>query len=259
MKLEIRGLQKVFTNNRRGNLLVLDGVDLEFASGEFVSIVGPSGCGKSTLLQLIAGLERLTSGHISVDGRSLNGPGLDRGIVFQEYALFPWQTVQKNVEFGPRVRGLTKKERRLISEKYIELTGLQGFESYYPGELSGGMRQRIALARALANEPEILLMDEPFAALDAQLREALQQEVLQIWEQTRKTIVFVTHQIEEAIFLAQRVVVMTARPGRVKEIVNLDLPRPRCRETRISPEFHKAESRIRKLVWEEVSGQDRSE
>lgn len=239
--------------------MVLDNVNLEFAAGEFVSIVGPSGCGKSTLLQLIAGLEKPTGGHISVDERRINGPGLDRGIVFQEYALFPWQTVQKNVEFGPKMQGLAKKERRLISEKYIELTGLQGFESYYPGELSGGMRQRIALARALANEPEILLMDEPFAALDAQLREALQQEVLQIWEQTRKTIVFVTHQIEEAIYLAQRVVVMSARPGRVMEILNLDLPQPRHRETRISPKFYEAESRIRKLVWEEVSRQDWSE
>lgn len=256
-KLVISGVVKTFEDSKRGDVVALDNMNFEVQEGEFFCIVGPSGCGKSTLLQIVAGLERPSGGYISVNGTVVEGPGLERGIVFQEYALFPWYTVQKNIEFGPKMRGISKKERQDIAREYIALTGLQGFENHFPHELSGGMKQRVAIARALANEPDILLMDEPFASIDSQLRENLQQEILQIWEKTKKTIVFVTHQIEEAIFLADKVLVMSARPGTVKEIVNQDLPRPRLQETRISPEFQAMESLVRKSVWEEASREDR--
>ena len=226
-KLSISCIEKVFKDNKRGDVTALKDVTFGVEEGEFFCIVGPSGCGKSTLLQLIMGLERPTAGEILIDGTPVDGHILDCGMVFQEYALFPWKTVQGNIEFGPKMRRVAKKERRDIARRYIELTGLREFEAHYPHEISGGMKQRVAIARALANEPEVLLMDEPFAAVDALLREILQQEILRIWVQTKKTIVFVTHQIEEAVFLADRVLVMSARPGRVKEIIEVDLPRPR--------------------------------
>lgn len=212
--------------------------------GEFLAIVGPSGCGKSTFLDMLAGLAHPSSGEIFIDGKLITGPALDRGIVLQGYALFPWRTVRKNVEFGLEIKKIPAKDRKEISQRYIDLVGLQNFEDRYPHELSGGMKQRVAIARALAYDPEVLLMDEPFAALDAQTRETLQDELLQIWEKTQKTIVFVTHAIDEAVFLADRVAVMTANPGTLKEIVAIDLPRPRT-GIRSSAEF----GWIRHKIW----------
>jgi len=249
--LEIRELKKVFEDKKRGDVVVLNGMNLEVGEKEFVSVIGPSGCGKTTFLQLLAGLEKPTSGEILVKRKEVDGPGLDRGIVFQEYALFPWRTVRGNVEFGPKMQGVRKNERHEITQKYIELVGLRGFEDHYPHEISGGMKQRAAIARALANNPDILLMDEPFAAVDAQRREILQQEMLQIWHQTQKTILFITHNIDEAIFLADKVIIMTARPARVKEVVPVELSRPRQRETRVCSEFHELEKYLRELLWEE--------
>ncbi len=205
----------------------LGGVDLDVKDGEFLAVVGPSGCGKSTLLDILSGLSVPTSGEVLIDGKKVDGPALDRGIVLQGYALFPWRTTRQNVEFGLEVKRVPKANRREISDRFIRLVGLEGFENRLPHELSGGMKQRVALARALAYDPGILLMDEPFAAVDAQTRETLQDELLRIWEQTRKTVIFVTHSIEEAVFLADRVAVLAANPGRVVENVDVDLPRPR--------------------------------
>lgn len=219
-------------------------LDLTVRQGEFLAIVGPSGCGKSTFLDMLAGLAHPSSGEIFIDGKLITGPALDRGIVLQGYALFPWRTVRKNVEFGLEIKKIPAKDRKEISQRYIDLVGLQNFEDRYPHELSGGMKQRVAIARALAYDPEVLLMDEPFAALDAQTRETLQDELLQIWEKTQKTIVFVTHAIDEAVFLADRVAVMTANPGTLKEIVAIDLPRPRT-GIRSSAEF----GWIRHKIW----------
>jgi len=252
-KLRVSDITKVFEDGKRGDVAALDGLSFGVEEREFFCVVGPSGCGKSTLIQLIIGLERPTAGHILIDGTPVNSPRLDCGIVFQEYALFPWKTVRENIEFGPKMRRVANKERQAIAQRYIELTGLQGFEAYYPHEISGGMKQRVAIARALANEPEVFLMDEHFASVDAQLREILQQEILRIWAQTKKTIVFVTHQIEEAIFLADRVLVMTARPGKVKEIIEVDLPRPRQQNIRVGLQFQQISRHIREQVWEEVS------
>jgi len=203
--------------------------DLDIAEGEFVCIVGPSGCGKTTLLRCIAGLVEPTRGEVRIRGRPLTGPGAERGYVFQSFALFPWRSVRRNIEFGLEIKGIDKEERRRISDEYIELVGLQGFEDNYPRELSGGMQQRVGLARALANDPEVLLMDEPFGSLDAQTRNIMQAEVLKIWNRTHKTIIFVTHSVDESIFLADRVVVLTARPADMKAIFPVDLPRPRDR------------------------------
>lgn len=225
--------------------IALENINLQVKKGEFLTIVGPSGCGKSTLLDILAGLAAPTSGQILIDDKEITGPGLDRGIVMQGYALFPWRTVQQNVEFGLEMKNIPKRERTEISKKYIELVGLTQFEKRYPHELSGGMKQRVAIARALAYDPEILLMDEPFAALDAQTREALQDELLRIWEATRKTIVFVTHSIDEAVFLADRVAVMAANPGTIREILPVNLPRPR-HSARLSIDFRW----ITQTIWE---------
>lgn len=257
IKLHISNICKVFKDSKQHDVVALENMSFRVYEGEFFCVVGPSGCGKSTLLELISGLEKPSRGQITINNQPVIAPRTDCGIVFQEYALFPWKTVRKNIEFGPKMHGKSKKEREIISDKYIEMIGLQDFENNFPHEISGGMKQRVAIARALANEPNILLMDEPFAAIDAQLREDLQQEILQIWERTKKTIVFVTHQIEEALFLSDRVLVMSARPGTVKKILNHDLPRPRCRESRIKPEFQAMESLVKKLVWEEVSLEDK--
>jgi NitT/TauT family transport system ATP-binding protein len=203
--------------------------DLDIAEGEFVCVVGPSGCGKTTLLRCIAGLEEPTRGEVRIRGNRLTGPGAERGYVFQSFALFPWRSVRRNIEFGLEIKGIDKGERHRISDEYIELVGLQGFEDNFPRELSGGMQQRVGLARALANDPEVLLMDEPFGSLDAQTRNLMQAEVLKIWNRTHKTIIFVTHSVDESIFLADRVVVLTARPADMKAIFPVDLPRPRDR------------------------------
>lgn len=229
------------------DFVAIKDVNLEVRKGEFLAIVGPSGCGKSTFLDMIAGLAHQSSGEIFIDDKLITGPALDRGIVLQGYALFPWRTVRENVEFGLETKGVPKNQRKDISQKYIELVGLKGFEDRFPHELSGGMKQRVAIARALAYDPEVLLMDEPFAAVDAQTRETLQDELLRIWEETHKTIIFVTHSIEEAVFLADRVAIMTANPGTVKEIVNINLPRPRQNgDIRSSAEF----GWTRHKVWE---------
>jgi NitT/TauT family transport system ATP-binding protein len=221
-------------------------IDLTVRRGEFLALLGPSGCGKSTLLHVIAGLVP-AQGAIEVHGQPVTGPGLDRGVVFQDYALFPWRTVLENVAFGLELKGVDSAERIRIAREHLALVGLEAFEHRYPAELSGGMKQRVAIARALAFDPEVLLMDEPFAALDAQTREDLQEQLLRIWERTGKTIVFVTHAIEEAVFLAQRVAVMTARPGRVKRVLPVQLPGPRYgSDVRSTPEF----AAIRHALWE---------
>lgn len=249
--ITITHLNRTFPDSKRGDIVALENVSFEARAGEFICIIGPSGCGKSTLLQLIAGLDQPTSGKIRINGNPVTGPSAECGFVFQDYALFPWVTVQKNVEFGPKMKRFAKNLRAEIARKYIELTGLQGFEARYPNELSGGMKQRVAIARALANEPQILLMDEPFAAVDSMLRENLQQEILNIWNKTGKTVIFVTHQIDEAIYLADRIIVMTPRPGSILKTVNIDLPRPRERSLRISRMFQELQKEIRELVWQD--------
>lgn len=225
-KLELVGVTKQFA--ARGDQQVftaVDNIDLDVAPGEFLVLVGPSGCGKSTLLDLLGGLSEPSSGQILLDGVPITGPGLDRGIVFQQYALLPWRTARKNIEFGLEAKGLARRDRREIAQRYLELVGLEQFADRYPHELSGGMKQRVAIARSLAFDPEVLLMDEPFAALDAQTRESLQDELLRIWKATGKTIIFITHGIDEAIYLGQRVAVLTSRPGRIKTIVEVDIDR----------------------------------
>lgn len=242
-------------NNGEGpkDFIAIKDVNLEVRQGEFLAIVGPSGCGKSTFLDMIAGLAHQTTGEIFIDNKLITGPALDRGIVLQGYALFPWRTVRENVEFGLETKGVPKSERGKISQEYIELVGLRGFQDRFPHELSGGMKQRVAIARALAYNPEVLLMDEPFAAVDAQTRETLQDELLRVWEETHKTIVFVTHSIEEAVFLADRIAIMSSNPGTIKEIVDINLPRPRQNgEIRSSAEF----GWIRHKVWELLQNED---
>ncbi len=214
---------------RYGEHLALEHVDLDVHEGEFICLLGPSGCGKTTLLNAIAGFVEPTSGHIEVGARAVAGPGPDRGVVFQEYALFPWWTVERNIQYGPRLRGVRGDALRAISDRYCRMVGLEGAAKRYPIQLSGGMRQRVAIARALANDPRILLMDEPFGALDAMTRQTLQEELLKIWESERRTVIFVTHSIAEAVFLADRVVVMTAHPGRVKAVLDNAAPHPRTR------------------------------
>ncbi len=226
-KIKAENIKKTFKIRNIGNsrnngntsneLIALGGVNLSINKGEFISIVGPSGCGKSTFLDLVGGLSKPSEGNIYIDGKPVEGPGLDRGIVFQQYALFPWRTALGNVEFGLESQNIPKNKRREIAQKYLSLVGLYSFEDRYPYELSGGMKQRVAIARALAFDPDILLMDEPFGALDAQTSEILQRELLHIWEETHKTILFITHSIDEAVFLSDRVAIMTARPGVIKK------------------------------------------
>ena len=234
--VKIDHVEKIY-QSRSGEVVALNGVDMEIRENEFVCVVGPSGCGKSTLLNIIAGLERPTSGRVCVKGKEVVNPGSERGVIFQQYALFAWLTVKKNVKFGLKLRGVKEPELSAIADKYIRLVGLEEFGDSYPKELSGGMKQRVAIARAYAVNPEILLMDEPFGALDAQTRTQLQTELLETWEKEKKTCFFITHDVEEAIILAQRVVIMSARPGRVKEIVPVNIPYPRTQETKMTKEF----------------------
>ncbi|HLB70808.1 MAG TPA: ABC transporter ATP-binding protein [Candidatus Methanoperedens sp.] len=215
--------------------------------------MGPSGCGKSTFLEIVAGLIKPTSGSVFIDGRQIKGPDRNRGIVFQGYALFPWRSVIGNIAYGLEEKGVPVKEREKICRKYISLVGLSGFENHYPFQLSGGMKQRVAIARALAYDPDILLMDEPFASLDAQTREILQGEILNIWDKTRKTVIFVTHNIEEAVFLADRIAIMSARPGIIRKIVDVPLGRPRFEEHRTAQELMSLRQEVGKLVREEAS------
>jgi len=247
-KLTLRDLRVVFRRRRGGEVVAVDDLNLTVRDKEFVCLVGPSGCGKSTVLRVVAGLTRPASGAVMLDGVDVAEPGADRGMVFQSYTLFPWLTVQGNVEFGPRLRGASADECVSTARRYIDLVGLSGFEHAYPKELSGGMQQRAAIARALANDPEILLMDEPFGALDAQTRNLMQELLLKVWEQTHKTVLFVTHDIEEAVLLADRVYVMTARPGRIKHQVRVPLPRPRTVEVLDAEEF----IRIRRDVYRSI-------
>ncbi len=249
-RIAVRGLRKHFIDiSRQEQIVALDGIDLEIGDDEFLTILGPSGCGKTTLLNIIAGFDRATSGDVRLDGEAILKPGPDRGVVFQEYALFPWLTVEQNIEFGLRERRIAKAQRRARVRDQIASVGLSGFERRYPQELSGGMRQRVAIARALVNDPKILLLDEPFAALDAQTRTLMQQELLRVWSAARRTAIFITHNIEEAILLGDRVVVMTARPGRIKEIVAVDLPRPR---DVTSADFNETRRRIGSMLESEV-------
>jgi NitT/TauT family transport system ATP-binding protein len=260
-KIVARDIEKFFHIKRgsegKREFKAVENLNLTVKNGEFVTIVGPSGCGKSTFLDILAGLSAPTRGEIFIDGRQISGPALDRGIVLQGYALFPWRTVRQNIEYGLEIKKIHKHERHIISDYYIDLVDLNGFEDSYPYELSGGMKQRVAIARALAYDPQVLLMDEPFAAVDAQTRETLQDELLSIWEKTDKTIIFITHSIDEAVFLADRVAVMSPNPGTIKTIVDVDLPRPRrIRDIRNSKEYN----RLTGVVWNLLhTGEDAQE
>ncbi len=251
-KLKLDKVTLEFFPRTGAPVVALDDVSLEVAEQEFAVIVGPSGCGKSSLLRLVAGLVEPTQGRITLDGTPVTRPGKDRGMVFQSYTLFPWLNVRANVEFGLRIGGVPAEKRRHISDHFISEVGLEGFENAYPKQLSGGMMQRVALARALANDPEILLMDEPFGALDSQTRSLMQELLLQIWEHSHKTVLFITHDIDEAILLGDRVHVMTARPGRIKERVEIDLKRPRSVDLLTSPEFIALKRRIMALIHDEA-------
>ena len=247
-KIEVQNVSKLY-QTRQGPMEAVQSISLGMRENHFVCLLGPSGCGKSTLLNMIAGFIQPTSGQILEDGSPITEPSAARGVVFQEYGLFPWRTALQNVEFGPLVRGVGSAERRAIARKYLAMVGLEEHGNKFPGELSGGMKQRVAIARVLANDPSVMLMDEPFGALDAQTREVMQEELLGIWMDQRKTIVFVTHSVSESVFLADDIVIMTARPGRIKEIVPVEIPRPR---DRASPEFFEILRRTERLVKEEV-------
>lgn len=241
MTLVLQDLSKSFVLDGKSEVEALSHLYLEVSEGEFVSILGPSGCGKTTLLRIIAGLDHASGGTILLNGKPISGPCPRMAMIFQEYSLYPWKTVMDNIAFGLEVKGVSTQERREKARELLGLVGLQDFSNNFPYELSGGMRQRVAVARALAIDPQILLMDEPFGALDAQTRNMLQKELLDIWEKTKKTVVFVTHSVDEAVFLSDRIIVLTARPGTIKEAVNIDLPRPR---DRTGTEF----ARIRRYV-----------
>ncbi len=275
--IRIADVRKKYRVEGGRDVVALDGVDLDIARNEFVCVVGPSGCGKTTLLNIVAGLEAFDEGKVTLHGEDIVGPGPERGVIFQQYALFPWMTVRRNVEYamkflrtggvvappgagvdaapplrrpgaGTGGRRYTKEEKAAMADHYIRMVNLAGFEDAYPKTLSGGMKQRVAIARAYAQNPEVLLMDEPFGALDAQTRAQLQEDLLQTWEQETKTVLFITHDVDEAVLLATRVVVMSARPGRIKEIVHIDLPHPRTQATKMDAEF----IRYRNHIWDTV-------
>jgi len=249
-EIEISDVTKSY-ETKEGNFLALDSVSLNIERNEFICVVGPSGCGKTTLLNMIAGLHQPTTGFVKVRGEKVSGPGKGKGVIFQQYGLYPWLTVQKNVEFGLKMKKVPKDERRETALKYIKLVGLDKFAKSYPKELSGGMKQRVAIARAYATNPDILLLDEPFGALDAQTRAQLQENLLDTWEAERKTCFFITHDVEEAVLLATRIVIMSASPGRIKEIVNVKLPYPRNQKTKLTPEFNELKNSIWNMVYEE--------
>jgi NitT/TauT family transport system ATP-binding protein len=245
--IQARDISMVFQTRER-EVVAIDNVTVEIPDAEFACIVGASGCGKSTLLNIMAGLIEPTAGTVEVDGKPVEGPAADRGMVFQRYTLFPWLKVRENVEFGPKLKGVSKEKRREVSDRLLEEMGLAEFANQYPKELSGGMQQRVAIARALANEPKVLLMDEPFGALDALTRASAQRFLTEIWEQHRRTIVFVTHDIDEAIFLGDRIFVMSPRPGRLQEIVDVDIPRPRSLDDLGSPRFAELKHHVLSLI-----------
>jgi NitT/TauT family transport system ATP-binding protein len=251
--IEGRNVNLTFRPLNRRPVRALHDFAIEVREGEFLSIVGPSGCGKSTFLNVLLGLIKPDSGDIRLRGKPIAGPGQDRAMVFQEFGLLPWRTVQNNIELGLELKGVPAAARRDSSRRFIQMVGLAGFESHYPHELSGGMKQRVGLARALATDPDVLLMDEPFAALDAQTRDIMQAELLRIWQEARKTVLFVTHQIDEAIYLSDRVVVMTRRPGQAKRIFAIDLPRPRDYEMRVTREFNELKLEIWNTLKDEIT------
>ena len=249
--LQVRGVERRFVSATR-TTLALQATDLDVAENDFITILGPSGCGKSTLLRIVAGLDVQTAGEVTLEGRKITGPGADRGMVFQSYTLFPWLSVQDNVCFGLRERGLPREQQLQIANGFILKVGLKGFESHYPKQLSGGMQQRTAIARALANDPRMLLMDEPFGALDHQTRELMQELLLGIWEEQKKTVLFVTHDIDEAVFMGSRVVVMSARPGRIKLDRVVPLAHPRHYSVKTSAEFTELKAELTEQVRVEV-------
>lgn len=253
--IEIKDVRKVYKVKKGNDVIALNGVNLDINENEFVCVVGPSGCGKTTLLNIIAGLEQYDSGTVKMDGADVIGPGPDRGVIFQQYALFPWMTVKNNIKYG--MKYLTKKdgtkytdeEKEKIAQEYIRQVNLVGFENSYPKELSGGMKQRVAIARGYAVDPEVILMDEPFGALDAQTRAQLQEELLLTWENKRKTVFFITHDVDEAVLLSTKIVIMSARPGQIKEVIdNSNIPYPRTQATKLDPRFEKT----RNYVWDTV-------
>jgi len=252
VRLRVENLDKTFQRRGMQPVEALRGIELTIAEGEFVSIVGASGSGKSTLLRVIDGLLEPSAGAVYVDGRPVDRPGRDRAMVFQQDSLLPWKTVSENVAYGLMLARTPKVEAFRIAQRFIDVTGLTGFERHYPHQLSGGMRQRVNVARALAVDPKILLLDEPFASLDAQTREIMQTELLSIWQQTKKTVLLITHQIDEAVFLSDRVVVFSARPGTVREVIEVPLPRPRQLELKRAPAFVELVDRIWKLIEAEV-------
>ncbi len=250
--IQARDISLTFKPKNRDSVTALKELTLDVAKGEFVSLVGPSGCGKSTFLNVLLGLLKPDGGEIRLNGKQITGPGQERAMVFQEFGLLPWRTVLANVELGLELKGVQASVRRERAMELIKMAGLAGFASHYPHELSGGMKQRVGLARALVTDPEVLLMDEPFAALDAQTRDLMQMELLQIWDRTKKTVVFVTHSIEEAAYLSDRVIVISARPGRAKDVMKIALPRPRDYEMRLSAEFNDIKARIWASLKEEL-------
>ena len=247
--IAVRDISMVF-ETRLGTVKALENVSLEIPDAHFACLVGASGCGKSTLLNIMAGLVRPSAGSVLVDGVPYEQPGADRGMVFQSYTLFPWLRVRENVEFGPKLKGIAKGERGRIADALLEEMGLTDFARAYPRELSGGMKQRVAIARALANDPKVLLMDEPFGALDALTRASAQRFLMQVWEQHRRTIAFVTHDIDEAIFLGDTVYVMSPRPGRIRKVISIDIDRPRSLDDLGSPHFAELKHQILSLIYE---------
>ena len=250
IKLQVRGLSKIYEDNCR-EVVALKDVNLEVKESEFVMIVGPSGCGKTSLINIIGGLDEASAGEVLLDGKAVSGPGADRGMVFQGYSLFPWLTVQKNVEFGLKMKKISPAERAEHAREYIRLVGLEGFEDALPRQLSGGMKQRVAIARTLANEPEVLLMDEPFGALDAQTRVVMQELLANISRRTGTTILFITHDIDEAVLLGDRIYVMSRRPGTIREAITVDIPGERNHNSLVLPEFLETKKKIMDMLWQE--------
>lgn len=248
--IDVAGACKVFPGGKEAGVVALDGVDLQILENEFVTVIGPSGCGKTTLLRLIAGLETLDAGSITVAGREVTGPSPDKAMVFQSFALLPWADVVTNVAFGLELRKVPRSERETRAHELIRTVGLEGFEHHLPGQLSGGMQQRVGLARALAVDPTVLLMDEPFGALDEQTRRVLQEELLKLWERDRKTVMFVTHSMEEAVLLGDRIVLLSPRPGRIYEVIDVPIPRPRPLNIESAPGF----GEIKAHLWELLRG-----
>lgn len=250
VKIELKEIYKEFSSGNR-LITALDNVSLSVDEGEFIVIVGASGCGKTTLISHIAGFLQPTSGEVLLDDKPITGITPECGMIFQQYALFPWMTVQKNVEFGPKMKGIGEKERKKIARKFIELVGLQDFTRSYPSALSGGMKQRVSIARVLANDPQVMLLDEPFAALDAMTRQVLQEQLVRIYEQHKKTIIFITHSIDEALLLSSRIIIMTARPGKIAQDIPNNLPYPRDASVQLSERYVE----LKRLIWDTVQAE----